>query len=333
MTDIKTLQPEDPEWLVEAFALEGLTAIVGSRHEGQVLEFFAEAGHPWVKDDETAWCAAFEHAMLGRAGIKGTGSLAARSYLDWGQEVTKPQRGDVVVFKRGNSAWQGHVAFYLGEDKTHVWVIGGNQSNAVTVARYSKKSLLGYRRPPAPAVTRPARPAAAPAADADLVRAVQEQLLAKGYPEVGEVDGIYGTKTRGAIVAFEADNGLPLTGEPTKALLTEILAAPRRQLSPERTAAPPKVVREKVPEVKANHFAKLWGKVAAIGAAAYTAIMGVVGEVEGAQEALQPLFNLAGDVPAWFYGLAVAGVAFWLYQRAKAGETAGVAAFQSGERR
>lgn len=84
MADFKTLQPGDPPQL-RSFVLEGLKEIVGGQHERQIVAFFAEAGHPWVKDDETAWCAAFEHAMLGRAGIKGTGSLAARSYLDWGR--------------------------------------------------------------------------------------------------------------------------------------------------------------------------------------------------------------------------------------------------------
>ncbi len=45
--------------------------------------------------------------------------------------------------------------------------------------------------------------------------AVQQALIEKGYHEVGEPDGKPGTKTGGAILAFEADNELDLVGKPT----------------------------------------------------------------------------------------------------------------------
>ena len=139
--------PSDPEWLQEAWRLNGTKEIRGSRDNPIVVSFYEEVGHGWVKDDETAWCAAFVGAMLARAGLPHTNSLAARSYLQWGQNTTKPKRGDVVVFKRGNSSWQGHVAFYLGSTSKAVQVIGGNQSDAVNVKSYSKSTLLGYRTP------------------------------------------------------------------------------------------------------------------------------------------------------------------------------------------
>lgn len=56
----------------------------------------------------------------------------------------------------------------------------------------------------------------------DLVRAVQRELKAKGY-EVGAVDGVPGLVTRGAIMAYEADSDLPLTGEPRQALLQHLV--------------------------------------------------------------------------------------------------------------
>lgn len=137
----------DPKWLKEAWDHKGLKEIKGSRDNRTIVEFFKEVGHGWVKDDETAWCAAFVGACLAAADLPHTGSLAARSYLQWGQKTTKPRRGDVVVFKRGNSSWQGHVAFYVGQDSRYVYVLGGNQSNAVNVKGYSKSKLLGYRTP------------------------------------------------------------------------------------------------------------------------------------------------------------------------------------------
>lgn len=130
-------------------------------HNPRVLAYFRDAGHAWVKDDETAWCAAFVGAMLHRAGLKGTGKLTARSYLDWGEPVAldEARPGDIVVFSRGNpNGWQGHVAFLTqGHEKT-LEVLGGNQSNQVCIAEYPVSRLLGIRRlpewvPDAPAAT------------------------------------------------------------------------------------------------------------------------------------------------------------------------------------
>src|SRR5690606_14603674 len=56
----------------------------------------------------------------------------------------------------------------------------------------------------------------------DLVRAVQRELKAKGY-ETGAVDGVTGLVTRGAIMAYESDSGLPLTAEPRQALLQHLV--------------------------------------------------------------------------------------------------------------
>lgn len=56
----------------------------------------------------------------------------------------------------------------------------------------------------------------------DLVRAVQRELKAKGY-ETGAVDGVVGLVTRGAVMAYESDSGLPLTAEPRQALLQHLV--------------------------------------------------------------------------------------------------------------
>lgn len=56
----------------------------------------------------------------------------------------------------------------------------------------------------------------------DLTRAIQRELKEKGY-EAGAVDGVAGLVTRGAIMAYEADAGLPLTGEPRPALLQHLV--------------------------------------------------------------------------------------------------------------
>jgi uncharacterized protein (TIGR02594 family) len=130
----------------------------------KVVAYFKDSGNPGVMDDETAWCAAFVGAMLRRAGVKSTGALNARSYLDWGTPVDRKNAlpGDVVIFKRGSSSWQGHVAFFVKDRGALIDVLGGNQSNAVNVKGYQSAALLGIRRPPK-ATAKPAKPAKRPA--------------------------------------------------------------------------------------------------------------------------------------------------------------------------
>lgn len=120
-------------------------------HNPKIVQYFAEVGHAWVKDDETAWCAAFVGAMLKRAGLPHTGQLTARSYLQWGLPVdlNDLQEGDVCIWRRGSVAWQGHVAFAVRQQDNRILALGGNQRNQVNETWYNIKGengLLGIRR-------------------------------------------------------------------------------------------------------------------------------------------------------------------------------------------
>ena len=62
---------------------------------------------------------------------------------------------DVVILKRGGGGNQpgpevieakGHVGLYAGHEGTKILLLGGNQSDAVCVARYPANRLLGIRR-------------------------------------------------------------------------------------------------------------------------------------------------------------------------------------------
>jgi putative chitinase len=75
----------------------------------------------------------------------------------------------------------------------------------------------------------------------DQVKAAQQQLFDKGYL-VGKVDGDFGTATRGAVLMFQADNGLPTTGEIDAATRAALPTAPPRPVSAARattTCGPP----------------------------------------------------------------------------------------------
>jgi uncharacterized protein (TIGR02594 family) len=88
------------------------------------------------------WCAAFVNSVLTEIGVDSTRSLMARSYLEWGVSTDEPSPGDIMVFSRGSSGWQGHVGFYVATvdyKHTRYWVVlGGNQDNSVSYKLYQE---------------------------------------------------------------------------------------------------------------------------------------------------------------------------------------------------
>lgn len=73
--------------------------------------------------------------------------------------------------------------------------------------------------------------------DSTEIKHLQSQLAALGYPEVGAIDGRFGTKTRAALLAFQADNGLPLNPSATFDVLMSVERGRKREVSAERSYA------------------------------------------------------------------------------------------------
>ena len=101
------------------------------------------------------WCAAFVNSVLRVNDIPGSESvskypLTARSFMNWGEPVMVPERGDIVVFPRGNQGWQGHVGFYMKsvyvDNKEFYMILGGNQDNQVSFELYPANKAIAIRR-------------------------------------------------------------------------------------------------------------------------------------------------------------------------------------------
>jgi len=103
------------------------------------------------------WCAAFVNAILDMQDIPGSESvsdypLMARSFLTWGEKVHQDdiQKGDIVIFPRGDKNWEGHVGFFIRktfDNNKEKWIIlGGNQDNTVSYAEYIPKKAIAIRR-------------------------------------------------------------------------------------------------------------------------------------------------------------------------------------------
>lgn len=143
----RTIAVGEPAWMVEARSVMGLHE---ARDYGELSTWLRSDGATLGDPRKLPWCGDFVQTAVRRAlpheHIPANPYLA-RNWLKFGAE-TAPRLGAVLVFWRGSrSGTSGHVGFYVGEDASTYHVLGGNQSNAVTVTRISKDRLLGARWP------------------------------------------------------------------------------------------------------------------------------------------------------------------------------------------
>lgn len=135
----------EPKWLAEAREHIGLAEIKGQQHSPEILQMWRDIKRGGIKDDETPWCAAFVGAMLERTGIRSSRFEGARSYLQWGETLSQPALGCIVVFSRDGG---GHVGFAVGKDRAgNILVLGGNQADAVNIRAFPVSRVTGYRWP------------------------------------------------------------------------------------------------------------------------------------------------------------------------------------------
>jgi hypothetical protein len=98
--------------------------------------------------DSVPWCGLFcayvTYKRRGNIGEVVKSPLWARSWASYGKPVGVAGLGDILVFSRNGG---GHVGFYVAEDAECYHVLGGNQSDAVTITRIAKSRCIAVRRP------------------------------------------------------------------------------------------------------------------------------------------------------------------------------------------
>nr|MCU0953225.1 TIGR02594 family protein [Hyphomicrobium sp.] len=125
------------------------TETAGGADNERIVGYFRQSGHPEIGDDETPWCAAFVGAMIEKTGHRSAASLRARSYLNWGVTIDGAKLGAIAILSRGGNSALGHVGFVVGATDDALILLGGNQSNSVSVQSFKKTRLLGLRWPQA----------------------------------------------------------------------------------------------------------------------------------------------------------------------------------------
>ena len=111
----------------------------------EITKMFKYVGYDL--DDDTPWCKMFVDYCIKKSGCETVGDLTARSGLKYGEFITLPELGDLVIFWReSKNSYKGHIGFYAGEVSGSIRVLGGNQNNKVCYKYYPVERLLGYRR-------------------------------------------------------------------------------------------------------------------------------------------------------------------------------------------
>lgn len=145
----------------------GMREVPGTKDNPFIISFLKLDGE-WPEHDEVPWCSAFVNYICWLLRLPRSKSLAARSWLNVGQEVAPQDAAvgfDVIVLSRGEGEQPGpdvikapgHVGFFAGwatpalgegwiRDRQDIHVLGGNQSNSISVARFKQRRLLGIRR-------------------------------------------------------------------------------------------------------------------------------------------------------------------------------------------
>lgn len=161
----------------------------------------------------------------------------------------------------------------------------------------------------------PERPSAL---DGEQLKDVQKRLAELGYSEVGRADGAWGTRTRAAVLAFRADNGLPTIAQIDEDFLKALAIGRHRFVAKERAEARIEDLREAGSEtIATTDTARAVGVVTAVGGVAGAVleiVNGVIAEQEGL-EGLRPLIQPLADslgIDMSIVLLVIGAYTFWV---------------------
>lgn len=143
-------------WMGIAKAEMFVAEVAGRGNNARIMEYHATTTLG-SQPDSVPWCSSFVNWCLRQAGIRGTNSAAAASWVDWGQSLDAPRYGCIIQIRtarRGHDRSTGsssgnHVAFFVSKTATHITLLGGNQSDQVKESsfRLSSYDIRGMRWP------------------------------------------------------------------------------------------------------------------------------------------------------------------------------------------
>jgi uncharacterized protein (TIGR02594 family) len=139
-------------WYEEAKRLFGLREGQGARDNPTIIDWADQLGIDYDHDD-IAWCGLFVAHCIGATLTDEplpANPLGARNWARFGETATEALGAILVFWRESPNSGKGHVGFYHGQDDGAYHVLGGNQSDSVSITRVAKNRLLAIRRPSTP---------------------------------------------------------------------------------------------------------------------------------------------------------------------------------------
>lgn len=217
---------EAPQWLLAMRSMNGLSEKPGSPDEVKILAMADNIGRTFpdmqsycdgYNHDAIPWCGLAAADCMAKSGIRppfGSSDtdrfLWARSWADDPNYTVlkSPRLGCVVVLTRSGG---GHVTFYESTSGSNYMCRGGNQSDAINLAAFSKSNVVALVWPKS--VT-PPEPIDPPAERMPVLRkgdtgpaVVTLQTLLPKW-----IDGDFGSTTEALVKEFQRSEGLEIDG-------------------------------------------------------------------------------------------------------------------------
>lgn len=136
-----------PAWMTAALKDVGVREVAGKGSNPKILAYRDKAGIKIGGEDSVVpWCAIFINAKLAEAGVKGSGSAMARSFVSSAnfERLKEPVIGCITVISSSRGPASGHVFFNAGENGLFFLGLGGNQDDEVNLSMFQKKKLVGH---------------------------------------------------------------------------------------------------------------------------------------------------------------------------------------------
>jgi uncharacterized protein (TIGR02594 family) len=139
-------------WMQYAIAELGVTEVPGPDNNIRIMEYarFVELQWPDFSED-IDWSGLFVNYVLKKGGFDQFPSspLLNRDWARWGVALDQPKVGALAVLSpTGGTAATGHVGFVVGIEDNTLTILGGNQRDSVSVAKYAKSRTVALRLPP-----------------------------------------------------------------------------------------------------------------------------------------------------------------------------------------
>lgn len=141
---LEHLEINRPLWLEAGIKLIGTKEFSGSKDNKVIIDWARDEGggiETSYTHDSIPWCALFANHILTKVGLKGTETLWALDFAGkWPSiRLNGPAVGAFAPMKRTGG---GHITIIVGKDQHgNPMGLGGNQSDAVTIAPFAMSRL------------------------------------------------------------------------------------------------------------------------------------------------------------------------------------------------